>query len=200
MGNLLIYSAAEIFCIWSRALPRHYRGSRGAAVLEVATLIAAAHHAVIGVPHPESGLFRWRFARPSDRTHRPPHRHHAHPCPGGPSDWAPSLAQRSIRRKCRSDCILSPASQGRIAGYRIGRDRSAYVRAQLAHSKGLSVSSGTGRRAVGRCRRWVNHGARARPASSGMSALSPIASEIRHRSEVTQGANRVLKHRSMAGY
>ena len=105
-----------------------------------------------------------------------------------------------IRRKCRSDCILSPASQGRIAGYRIGRDRSAYVRAQLAHSKGLSVSSRTGRRAVGRCRRWVNHGARARPASSGMSALSPIASEIRHRSEVTQGANRVLKHRSMAGY
>jgi len=41
-----------------------------------------------------------------------------------------------------------PASQGRIAGYRIGRDQSAYVRAQLAHSKGLSVSLGTGRRAV----------------------------------------------------
>src|SRR5262249_51639878 len=93
-----------------------------AAVLEVATLIAAAHHAVIGAG-----------------THRPPHRHHAHPCLGGPSDWTPSLAQRSIRRKCRSDCIRSPASQGRIAGYRIGRDQSAYVRAQLAHSKGLSV-------------------------------------------------------------
>jgi hypothetical protein len=30
MGNLLIYSAAEIFCIWLRALPRCrlYRASR----------------------------------------------------------------------------------------------------------------------------------------------------------------------------
>jgi hypothetical protein len=48
MGNLLIYSAAANSCIWPPALPRcrHYRGSRGAAVLEVATLIAAAHHAV----------------------------------------------------------------------------------------------------------------------------------------------------------
>jgi hypothetical protein len=31
MGNLLIYSAAEIFCIWQRALPRcrQFRASRG---------------------------------------------------------------------------------------------------------------------------------------------------------------------------
>src|SRR5262245_41927430 len=82
-----------------------------AAVLVVATLIAAAHHAVIGAG-----------------THRPTHRHHAHACRGGPSHWAPSLAQRSIRRKCRSDCIRSPANQGPIAGYRIGTDQSAYVR------------------------------------------------------------------------
>src|SRR5262249_8837744 len=61
-----------------------------AAVLEVATLIAAAHHAVIGAG-----------------THRPPHRHHAHLCPGGPSDWTPSLAQRSICRKGGWDCIRS---------------------------------------------------------------------------------------------
>src|SRR5262249_21068010 len=41
-----------------------------------------------------------------------------------------------------------------------------------------------------------NHGAPARPASSGMSALSPIASEIRHRSEVMQGANSGLMQHS----
>jgi hypothetical protein len=31
MGNLLIYSAAEIFCIWQRVVPRSgpYRGLRG---------------------------------------------------------------------------------------------------------------------------------------------------------------------------
>src|SRR5436309_11926480 len=47
--------------------PHTNNGRQEAAVLEVATLIAAAHHAVIGAG-----------------THRPPHRHHAHPCPGGP--------------------------------------------------------------------------------------------------------------------
>jgi len=56
--------------------------------------MAAAHHAVIGAG-----------------THRPSHRHHAHPCPGGASDWAPSHAQRSVRCKGRSDCIRSTASQ-----------------------------------------------------------------------------------------
>src|SRR5215831_3435665 len=96
-----------------------------AAIPEVATLIAAAHHAVIGAG-----------------THRPSHRHHAHPCPGGASDWGPSHAQRSIRHKGRSDCSRSTARQ---AG------NLAEISQRMSEPSTLkrAESSGTDSRAVG---------------------------------------------------
>jgi len=92
-----------------------------AAVLVIATLIAAAHHAGVGAG-----------------THRPPHRHHAHPCPAAHQDWAPSFSQRSICRKRWSHSV--PCQPRPDCRYRIGRDQPAYVRGAKCEFRHRSLS------------------------------------------------------------